>query len=37
MEKRLNILFLVLLLSFLTVDLYGQARLLRYGDKQAGL
>ncbi|MGY6745015.1 MAG: OmpA family protein [Cecembia sp.] len=37
MEKRLCILFLVFSLSFLTTETFGQARLLRYGDKQAGL
>ena len=37
MEKRLRILTLFFMLSFLSADIYGQARLLRYGDKQAGL
>ncbi len=37
MKKRLNILFFVLLFCFLATDIYGQARLLRYGDKQQGL
>lgn len=37
MEKRLCILFLVFSLSFLTRETFGQARLLRYGDKQASL
>lgn len=37
MEKIINTLILALLLSFLTTETYGQARLVRFGDKQYGL